>query len=149
MNSRIQHARFAQPHTDGSLLPLYTGPQPVQMHISQGTARQLIYDITGEKPFGLDQIRFAPGEGVPLHTHPGSHILICIGGKGVLTMRHTAQSETAITEKLDLEAGIAYLVPSQVPHAVYASNDTELLLLVVGNDHRKADALDRLDIVSE
>lgn len=149
MNSHIQHARFAQPYTDGSLLPLYTGPQPVRMHISQGTARQLIYDTTGVKPFGLDQIRFAPGEGVPMHTHPGSHILICIGGKGRLIMRHISRGDGKTDEQLDLEAGIAYLVPSQVPHAVYASDDTELLLLVVGNDHRQADALDRLDIVAD
>ncbi len=149
MNAHIQHARFAKPHTDGSLLPLFTGPQPVQMHISQGTARQLIFDTTGSKPFGLDQIRFAPGEGVQIHTHPGSHILICIGGKGKLIMRHISRSDGKTDEHLELEAGIAYLVPSLVPHAVYASTDTELLLLVAGNDHRKVDAPDRLDIVAE
>lgn len=149
MNTHIQHARFAKSNTDGSLLPLFTGPQPVQMHISQGTARQLIFDTTGSKPFGLDQIRFAPSEGVQMHTHPGAHILICIGGKGKLIMRHISRSDGKTDEHLDLEAGITYLVPSLVPHAVYASKDTELLLLVVGNDHRKADTLDRLDIVSE
>ena len=147
MKTHIQYARFATPQSDGSLLPLFTGTQPIQMHISQGTARQFIYDTTGSKPFGLDQIRFAPSEGVQMHTHPGSHILICIGGKGQLTMKNKTSAGEQATEVLDLESGIAYLVPSLVPHAVYASFDSELLLLVVGNDHRKADAPDRLDIV--
>lgn len=140
-----QTAYFATSDSSGTLLPLYKGSQPIRMHLSQGTARQLLFDTSCEKPFGLDQIRFAPSEGVAMHTHPGSHILLCIGGKGTLEMKHSL-ADNLILETVNLEAGIAYLVPSLVPHSVYAKEDSELLLLVIGNDHRRADATDRLNI---
>lgn len=144
MNIHIQHTEFASVQSDGKLIPLFTGPQPVKMHISQGTARQLLYTEKGPKPFGLDEIRFAPGEGVANHTHPGAHILLCIGGKGILSMRHISRGDGVTDEYLDIKPGGAYLVESDVVHSVYADKESELLLLVIGNNHRKADAIDRL-----
>ena len=107
MTTHIQHAEFASVNPDGALTALFTGPQPVKMHISQGTARQLLYTDKGLKPFGLDEIRFAPGEGVANHTHPGAHILLCIGGKGVLMMRHISRADGVTDEYLDITPDVA------------------------------------------
>lgn len=144
MSTHIQHAEFASMQTDGKLTPLFTGPQPIKMHISQGTAKQLLYTDKGPKPFGLDLIRFAPGEGVANHTHPGAHILLCMGGKGILMVRHISQCDAVTDEYLNITPGVTYLVESNSVHSVYADKESELLLLVIGSDHRKADAVDRL-----
>lgn len=55
-----------------------------QMQQSDALGTDIIYDESGEKPFGLGWIRFPPFGEVKLHTHEGSHILICFGGAGTL-----------------------------------------------------------------
>jgi len=119
---KLQIARF-DPHP---------GALPVQMADSDGTAMPLVK----LNEFGADLIRFAPGKRVGLHTHQGDHILVVVSGTGVLTFRG---------ERHALYAGVVYLVPGSVPHAIDA--ETELSIIAVGNDHRDAGAEDRLEVV--
>lgn|SRR5512138_375817 len=108
------------------------GALPLQMANSEGTALPLLK----RGPFGADLIRFAPGRGVPLHTHPGNHILIVTSGEGRLIFNG---------EEFALRAGVLYLVPGSVPHQIDAL--TELTLVSVADDHRHAGSSDRLELV--
>ncbi len=116
------------------------GIQPIQMAKSDATALPLILDESGERPFGASLIRFAPSEKVSLHVHIGSHILLVTYGNGILTY---------FESKFSLEAGMMYLVPSWVPHAIESSSESELVLIVIGNNFRSEGSADRLKLVGE
>lgn len=107
------------------------GRLPVQMAKSQGTALPLLK--SGD--FGADLIRFAPGEGVAEHTHPGDHILVCISGEGWVDYDG---------EPTRLEPGVCYYVPGAVRHAI--RSESELTLLSVANAHIDAGSPQRLDL---
>ena len=109
-------------------------PFPVKMKHSDATALRLV-KLGG---FGADLIRFERGGKVGPHTHVGDHILVCWEGKGLLWFNGV---------ELELSPGVVYMVPGDVPHAVYAhpESDRALVLFAIGNDHRPADSNDRLD----
>lgn len=112
-----------------------TGDLPWQpMHASGGEGVPLVKD----GPFAADLIRFAPGRGVGMHTHPGAHILIVISGRGTVECGEAT---------VPLDPGVIYLVPSGVAHAVRANPDCELRLLSVASDHRPVTSADRLETV--
>jgi quercetin dioxygenase-like cupin family protein len=120
MPESFQIARFDVP-----------GPYHLPMVESDATGQPLLK----RDDFGADLIYFPPGGAVPEHTHPGDHILFVLAGRGRVIYDGTAH---------DLSAGLAYLVPGSVPHAVAAGADESLTLLVVGNQHRAVDAAERL-----
>ncbi|MSU60650.1 MAG: cupin domain-containing protein [Candidatus Staskawiczbacteria bacterium] len=132
MASKLQQAVWAQ-FVGGQLIS-FEGEQPLKMQHSDGTARPLVVDK--EAKFGADIVRFAPGDGVGLHTHVGAHILFVAKGTGILTYDD---------EKHGMFPGLVYGIPSNMPHAIDAI--TELMLLAVGNDHKAADSPERLDLV--
>jgi len=109
------------------------GRFPFQMANSDATGLPLV-KLGG---FGGDLIKFEPGKKVGPHTHPGSHILICVRGDGMLWFDG---------EEHRIDVGFIYLVPGDVPHAVYARPDaTEpLVLFAIGNDHQPVDSPARL-----
>lgn len=111
-----------------------TGVLPVKMHASDATALELV-SLAG---FGADLIRFPVGGCVPSHTHPGSHILFVISGGGWVDYDGMT---------CPLQPGVCYLVPGGVVHGIRA--ETELTLLAVANDHRRAGAEDRLSVIGE
>jgi quercetin dioxygenase-like cupin family protein len=113
----------------------YSKPFRFQMVNSDATGHPLLK----LGAFGADLIRFEPGKKVGPHTHPGSHILVCLCGRGLVWYNG---------EELELEPGVCYLIPEFAPHAVYAHPESveSLVLMAIGNDHRIVDSKDRLDI---
>lgn len=109
---------------------LPSGPLPESMFSSD--ARGLPLLKRGD--FAADLIRFPPGGCVPTHTHPGSHILLCVGGLGWVIAG----------ERLRLNPGVCYLVPGETPHAIEA--ETELTLVSVSDQHVPVGSERRLDL---
>lgn len=107
------------------------GPFGSSMAMSEGTGLHLL----GSGRFAADLIHFEPGRGVPCHTHPGSHILICTHGRGFLFLGGN---------KHEIVQGHCYFVPPMAPHAVYAAKDEAVTLISVADDHRPVDATSRL-----
>jgi quercetin dioxygenase-like cupin family protein len=105
------------------------------MHLSDAKGMALVHN--GEK-FGADVIDFPPFGEVPMHTHPGDHILLCVGGSGCVTVK---------ADKHPVTLGTCYLIRSMEPHAVQAF-DRGLTLVVVGNDHRPVNSVERLDVIA-
>jgi quercetin dioxygenase-like cupin family protein len=127
--SKLQSARWDVPANSNE-------PLPFQMVASDATG----FPLVKLGAFGADLTRFAPGKQVGPHTHPGDHILICVRGDGVLWYDG---------EEHRIDPGFIYLVPGNVPHAVYARPDaTEpLVLFAIGNDHQIVDSPARLEVV--
>jgi quercetin dioxygenase-like cupin family protein len=111
------------------------GKRPIQMMNSDGTGTSLLKN--GE--LGADIIRFGASEGVAEHTHIGQHVLFVLRGLGVVKYDGVDNS---------LYPGKGYLVESWVPHAIYADKDDDLVLLVVGDDHRALDDPSRMELTS-
>lgn len=107
----------------------------LQMHESDAKGLPLLHN--GDK-FGADVIDFPPLGKVPMHTHPGDHVLFCVGGSGWVTIDRSVPD--AVT------CGDCYLIHSMEPHAV-AAGEHGLRLIVVGNNHRPVDSKERLDVV--
>lgn len=114
-------------------LRLSTGPLPEKMHQSDATGLALLKNGS----FAADLIRFPPGGKVDLHTHPGSHMLFCVSGKG------RVQYED---ELHDLHPGSCYLIEDEVPHAIFADSHSELTLVAIADDHRPIASEQRLDM---
>jgi quercetin dioxygenase-like cupin family protein len=127
----IQITRWASVDENGKI-SIISGQREIKMCNSDGTATPLLKEGT----FGADIIRFGPNEGVENHTHPGAHMLFTIKGHGVVEYEGISYP---------LEPGVCYLIPSQVEHAIKAG--TELVLLAIGNDHRPAGSLERMNLV--
>jgi quercetin dioxygenase-like cupin family protein len=105
------------------------------MHGSGGTGQPLVKDGA----FAADMIRFSPGKGIPAHTHPGDHILVCLSGTGKLIFDG---------EIFPITIGTIYLVPGNVSHAILTDeNDEELTLLSIANDHRPVESKERSNII--
>jgi quercetin dioxygenase-like cupin family protein len=115
------------------------------MHESDAFGVDVFYDDSGEKPFGLWWIKFPPFGEVKLHTHKGSHMLVCFAGNGKVCVEIEENGVKKIREEL-LLSWYCYSIPSMIPHSVHAGAET-LLLLVIGNDYRPADSHDRLDLI--
>ena len=115
---------------------LDSGRLPVQMARSDATAFPLL--ITGK--LGADLIRFPPGGEVPLHTHPGSHLLFVVSGEGFVECDG---------EKTPIQAGDCYAIPGGSIHAIQAGPTSELTMIAVGDDHRDAGSEGRLDVTAQ
>lgn len=109
---------------------------PVQMSKSDGTAIPLVY--LQESKFWADLIRFAPWEWVALHTHPGDHILLVTKWEWILTYWKN---------KHPMTPWMIYVVPGNIPHAIDASKDEEIVLMALWNNLIPAEDPDRLDLV--
>lgn len=125
---KLSSARWDEPAYSDS-------PFPHQMANSDATGIGLVK----YGKFGADMIRFKPGKKVGPHTHPGDHVLICVRGKGILWY-------DGVQKQID--RGFIYMVPGDVPHAVYADpkSEEDLVLFAIGNDHQPVDSSDRLDV---
>lgn len=113
---------------------------PLPMCGSMGTGLPVVQD-SANPSFAADLIHFDPGRGTPLHTHPGSHILVVFAGEGELFF--------AGEEHL-LLAGDVYLVPGGSPHAIRALDTSPggMTLLSIACDHRPVDSSARLEVIS-
>ena len=145
MKNEFRQAKWA--NFEKGQLKSFEGEQPLKMQHSDGTALPLVLDDSTPKKFGADVVRFRAGEGVELHTHIGSHILLVTKGEGVLIYEGKHGLDGIAHERHDMFPGMIYLVPSNVPQAIEAK--TELVLIAVGNDHRPADSSERLEIVQK
>jgi quercetin dioxygenase-like cupin family protein len=114
--------------------------KPFEFQMSQSDATG--HPLLKHGKFGADLIRFEPGKKVGPHTHPGSHILVCLAGRGVVWYDG---------EELELRPGVCYLIPEYAPHAVYChpKSGESLILMAIGNDHRDVDSSDRLRVTSD
>ncbi|MDB5204542.1 MAG: hypothetical protein JWP09_570 [Candidatus Taylorbacteria bacterium] len=117
-----------------------------QMHHSDALGTDILCDTSGEKPFGLGWIKFPPNGEVKLHTHEGSHVLICFAGRGQVKVEINIPAERQSFQGHELSPGDCYSIGSLVAHSVHAGPDG-LTLLVVGNDYRNATSTDRLQMV--
>lgn len=113
----------------------FTAAAELPMHESDAKGLPLLHN--GDS-FGADVIEFPPMGMVPMHTHPGDHVLFCVAGSGYVTIGISAPD--AISQ------GDCYLIRSMEPHAVSAGQHG-LRLIVVGNNHRPVDSKERLDVV--
>jgi hypothetical protein len=118
-----------------------------EMHHSDAIGIDVLYDSSGQKPFGLGWIKFPPYGEVKLHTHEGSHILICFAGSGVVKVVVEDLQRNSRIHTNQIGVGECYGIESLVPHSVHAG-ELGLLLLVVGNDYRQAAHQDRLQMVN-
>lgn len=129
----LQTAEWAD-YQNGELV-VDGGERPIQMKNSDGTGTALLKN----GKLGADIIRFAANEGVAEHTHLGQHVLFVLRGKGIV--KYDGVDNT-------LYPGKCYLVESWVPHAIYADKDDDLVLLVVGDDHRALDDPERMSLTT-
>lgn len=124
----FQIARWADVSEEGQL-HVEPGARPIQMSHSDGTGLPLVK----LEAFGADVIRFAPGKGIMKHTHMGDSIIFVISGTGHVEYDGVQH---------DLAPGLSCLIPSMVNHAIQAA--TELVIIVVGNNHMALDSKDVL-----
>ncbi|HET8846978.1 MAG TPA: cupin domain-containing protein [Ktedonobacteraceae bacterium] len=87
---------------------------------------------------GIDLIDMDPNTKFPLHTHPGSHILFVIEGKGTVTIGET----TYITRP-----GDCYFVPAELTHGVGATEHHQILS--IGFPHKSLNDPERMNIVDK
>lgn len=87
---------------------------------------------------GIDLIDMDPNTKFPLHTHPGSHILFVLEGKGTVTIGETIY----VTRP-----GDCYFVPADISHGVGAIEHHQLLS--IGFPHKTLDDPERMNIVDE
>lgn len=118
-----------------------------EMHHSDAVGVDILYDNSGERPFGLGLIEFPPYGEVPLHVHEGSHILVCFDGDALVKVEvnDSEGHQSIVTHSLSI--GQCYNIESMVSHSVHAGS-SGVLLLVVGNDYRMAANQDRLEVVN-
>jgi quercetin dioxygenase-like cupin family protein len=133
----LQIARWAHLARDDRL-DVDTSAGPIQMAKSQGTATPLL-SIPGR--LGADMIRFAPGKGVPAHTHAGRHVLLTVAGRSGNVNYDGADHR--------LEPGVSYFVAENVMHSIDAGDDAPLVLLAVGDGHVPANDPSRLKLETE
>lgn len=113
-----------------------SGDFPKQMAGSGGTGQPLVK----LEHFAADLIRFQPGKCIEEHTHPGDHILYCLGGTGTLVFAG---------ERHLLSEGTIYMVPGTTPHAILTTEqDDELTLMSIANQHFPVDSAKRSDFAT-
>jgi quercetin dioxygenase-like cupin family protein len=126
----VQISKFCD-HVEGTL-SVNSSKKIKSMVNSFGTGHALV----SANGFGADIIRFAAGEGVQNHTHPGDHILFVLHGTGYVIYAG---------EIVDLEPGLCYFVNGEVDHAIKAA--TDLVMIAVGNQHCDVDSEKRMSPV--
>ncbi len=129
------------------LSPADTDMSWQNMHCSDAVGIDVLYDTSGEKPFGLGLIRFPPYGEVPLHVHEGSHMLICFDGDALVKVQSKVIGGKEHFIAHTVSVGECYQIESRIPHSIHAGSQG-VLLLVVGNDYRMTANHDRLEIVN-
>ena len=114
-------------------LKVAAGPFELSMISSDGTALPLI--SRQASGMGADLLHFGKNGGVPMHSHPGDHLLIVIAGSGVLNF---------YDEEHQITTGKIYWIPGGAPHAIRASS--HLTLISIANNHIAADRPERLTL---
>jgi len=116
-------------------LGMYVGlhPRALPMAHTLSTGDPLV----SNGAIGADIIRVPAGSGFAPHTHPGDHLLICVGGLGTITYDGTIYPT---------RAGELYMIAGDVPHAVGAITDH--VLIAVGSPHRAVDDPARSTLVA-
>jgi len=109
------------------VIPL--GERPTPMAHSNATGAGLLSNGI----IGVDLIRLEANDGFVPHTHPGDHLLICVGGKGTITYDGYVYPT---------QAGEVYMIEGSVPHAVGAITDHAIL--AVGAPHKPIDSTERM-----
>jgi len=90
---------------------------------------------------GADMLYVPPGKAFPYHTHPGHHLLLCVGGAGTITFGGKVNK---------VRKGDLYMIEATVPHAVGADEDGPgHWLISFGAPHKRVDADDRMEEVIE
>lgn len=130
---KIARAAFLPEHARQFLESIEVGALDVQMYASDATARELVASKDGL--FGADLLRFPDNGMVPRHTHPGSHILIVVAGRGKLL---------AGIEIIELYPGLIYFVPPDHPHEIQSTH--ELTLISIGDKRRLPESPERLSL---
>jgi len=100
-----------------------------EMHASDAEG----VDLLNLGKLGAGLVRFPALSGVKEHTHIGAHALYVLQGTGELSYED---------ERHPLVLGNLYGIPSKISHAIYAQ--TELVLLVIGDEYQSADSPNRL-----
>jgi len=89
-----------------------------------------------DRALGADILHVPAGKSFPVHCHPGHHLLLCLDGKGTISLAGITYA---------VEPGDLYLVPGSVPHAVGAAADADHVLMAVGaSPHMPVDHPDRM-----
>jgi|SRR5271166_2250794 len=128
--TRLQESVESETLTD--VLEVSLAERPSAMVHSNATGEALLSNGL----LGVDTIRVPRGGGFAPHTHPGDHLLIVVGGEGTLTYNGRIWPT---------EAGEAYMIEGNVPHAVGAVTDH--VILAVGSPHRPIDSPERMSLV--
>ncbi len=84
---------------------------------------------------GADLVHVKAGDQFPVHTHPGDHLLLSLGGRGTITVADVTYV---------VEPGDIYMVDGLVPHAVGAHPDSEHILVAIGAPHKAVDSPERM-----
>lgn len=82
---------------------------------------------------GADLLHVKAGDQFPVHTHPGDHLLYCVGGHGTITVDKIVYQ---------IHPGDLYMVDGAVPHAVGAITDHTIL--AIGAPHKPVDSPERM-----
>jgi quercetin dioxygenase-like cupin family protein len=84
---------------------------------------------------GADLLHVKAGDRFPVHTHPGDHLLLCLAGKGTISVGKITYN---------VVPGDIYMVDGLVPHAVGAAPDAEHVLVAIGAPHKPVDSPERM-----
>ncbi len=95
-------------------------------------------DMELTENLGIDMLDLEPNTAFPLHTHPGSHILFVLEGKGTVTIDDIVH---------ETHPGDCYFIPANIPHGVGAIEQHRLLS--IGFPHKALDDPQRMNIVDE
>jgi quercetin dioxygenase-like cupin family protein len=85
---------------------------------------------------GADLLHVKAGDQFPVHTHPGDHLLLCLAGRGTITVDQVTY---------DIIPGDLYMVNGLIPHAVGAI--TNHVILAIGAPHKAVDSPERMAFV--
>lgn len=84
---------------------------------------------------GVDVLRVEAGDSFPIHTHAGDHLLLCLEGKGTISIGR---------KTYHVVEGDIYMVAGMIPHAVGAASDSHHVLAAIGAPHRPIDSPNRM-----
>jgi quercetin dioxygenase-like cupin family protein len=83
---------------------------------------------------GADMLWVPAHAKFPVHTHPGDHLLLCLKGRGTISVGEVTYH---------VRPGDFYMVDGAVPHAVGAG-DEDHVLVAIGSPHKPVDSPERM-----
>lgn len=86
---------------------------------------------------GADLLWVKAGDRFPVHTHPGDHLLLCLAGKGTISVGE---------QTYHVGPGDLYMVDGLIPHAVGAG-DEDHILVAIGAPHKPVQSPERMQLV--